>query len=297
MKFDNVLGLIGNTPLVKLNKITEGIKANVYAKIEKNNLSGSVKDRASLEMIQKLIESGELKKGDTIIEPTSGNTGIALACLSCYYSLNCIIVMPSSMSLERRKLISNYNAKLVLVDGGMKECVEEANRLNKSIEGSRIIGQFDNPNNYRAHFKTAEEIYNDLNDVNVIIAGIGTGGTITGISKYMKQYHPNVEIIGVEPKQSPLLTLKKSGKHKIQGIGANFVPSILDQTVINKIMLIDDEEAIKTSRELTLKEGLFVGISSGAALKAALDLGKNKEYEGKNLVVILPDSGERYSWN
>ena len=298
MLYENVLGLIGNTPMVKLSNINFELNSKLYAKIEKNNLSGSIKDRACYQMIISLINEGKLKKGSTIIEPTSGNTGIGIACLCNYFSLNCIIVMPESMSLERRKLIKDFNGKLELVQGGMKECKEMATELNKEIQDSIILGQFDNENNAKAHYLyTAKEILNDLPDVDVIICGIGTGGTISGIGKYIKDNNLNIEVIGVEPKSSPLITLKRAGKHKIQGIGANFIPSILDQSVISKMVLVSDEEAIESARELVKKEGLFVGISSGANYAAAKQLIKDPIYKNKKILMIFPDSGERYSWN
>ncbi len=298
MVLENTLELIGNTPVVKMNRIAEGCAASVYAKIEKNNLSGSLKDRAALQMIRDLFDQGKLHRGDTIIEPTSGNTGIALACLANSFDLKCIIVMPEKMSLARRKLIADYGAELVLVSGGMKECKEKAEQLQNQIEGSFIVGQFDNPSNVKAHYeRTAKEILSDLPDVRVIVAGIGTGGTISGIGKYIKDHHLDVEVIGVEPFSSPLITLKKAGPHRIQGIGANFIPSILNQEVISKIALVKDEDALAMAKELVRKESLFVGISSGAAMKVALDLAAENQYAGKKIVAILPDSGERYEWN
>ena len=298
MVLENTLELIGNTPVVKMNRIAEGCAASVYAKIEKNNLSGSLKDRAALQMIRDLFDQGKLHRGDTIIEPTSGNTGIALACLANSFDLKCIIVMPEKMSLARRKLIADYGAELVLVSGGMKECKEKAEQLQNQIEGSFIVGQFDNPSNVKAHYeRTAKEILSDLPDVRVIVAGIGTGGTISGIGKYIKDHHLDVEVIGVEPFSSPLITLKKAGPHRIQGIGANFIPSILNQEVISKIALVKDEDALAMAKELVRKESLFVGISSGAAMKVALDLAAENQYAGKKIVAFLPDSGERYEWN
>ena len=249
-------------------------------------------------MIRDLFDQGKLHRGDTIIEPTSGNTGIALACLANSFDLKCIIVMPEKMSLARRKLIADYGAELVLVSGGMKECKEKAEQLQNQIEGSFIVGQFDNPSNVKAHYeRTAKEILSDLPDVRVIVAGIGTGGTISGIGKYVKDHHLDVEVIGVEPFSSPLITLKKAGPHRIQGIGANFIPSILNQEVISKIALVKDEDALAMAKELVRKESLFVGISSGAAMKVALDLAAENQYAGKKIVAILPDSGERYEWN
>ena len=297
MILDNVIELIGNTPLVKLTKCVPN-KAKIYAKVEKNNLSGSIKDRAAIQMILDLIDQGKIKEGSTIIEPTSGNTGIALSAISNYFSLHAIIVMPSSMSEQRRKLILDYGGELVLVEGGMKEAKEKALEIQKEIEGSVIVGQFDNTSNYMSHYySTAKEIFEDLPDVDVIICGIGTGGTITGIGHYIKDHGYKTELVGVEPLSSPLITKKTAGKHKIQGIGANFIPSILDQKVIDKMLLVSDEDAIETSRLILKKEGLLVGISSGATLSAALELVKQKEYRKKKIIVIFPDSGERYSWN
>jgi cysteine synthase A len=294
MKYLDTLDLIGNTPLVKLNRIFNEFE--VYAKIEKNNLTGSIKDRPSLNMIKKLIDNNYLKEGDTIIEPTSGNTGISLAAISNIYKLNCIIVMPQSASLERRKLIEDYNASIVLVDGGMDECVRKSNELANNITNSVIVGQFDNPNNYLSHYNTIEEIISDLPNVDVIVSGIGTGGTITGIGKYIKEHNLNIELIGVEPFESPLITKGAWSKHKIQGIGANFIPNILDQKVIDKIALVKEDEAIKWSKKIVENEGLLVGISSGAVCKVASDLLTNGYYRNKSIVLIFPDSGERYKW-
>lgn len=298
MLYNDVLGLVGNTPLVKLNKITQGLNANIYLKVEKNNLSGSIKDRASLQMILDLFDEGKITEGGTIIEPTSGNTGIGLACLANYFNLKCIIVMPSSMSLERRKLIKDFNAELVLVDGGMAECVKEAERIQQNLPNSYVVGQFDNPSNPKAHYlTTAKEIINDLPKTDVIISGIGTGGTITGIAQYIKENNPNVKIVGFEPVSSPLITKGISGAHKIQGIGANFIPSVFNKDLIDEIYRVEDDKAISVAKELLQKESLFLGISSGAGLALALELAKKKEYQGKNIVVICPDSGERYTWN
>ncbi len=297
MLYDDVLGLIGNTPIVKLSNINSNSGSNLFAKIEKNNLSGSIKDRACYEMIISLIKENKIINGSTIIEPTSGNTGIGLACLCNYFSLKCIIVMPEGMSLERRKLIQDYNAELVLVSGGMKECKLKAEELKNTIPNSIILNQFDNENNYKSHYLyTAKEIFTDLPDVDIIICGIGTGGTITGIGKYIKDNNLNTKIIGVEPEASPLISLNKSGVHKIQGIGANFIPSILDRNVIDEIVLVSDEEAITSARELVKIEGLFVGISSGANYACAKKLLTNEEFKNKKILMIFPDSGERYSW-
>ena len=297
MLYENVLGLIGNTPIVKLSNINSRLGANLFAKIEKNNLSGSIKDRCCYEMILSLIKENKIINGSTIIEPTSGNTGIGLACLCNYFSLKCIIVMPEGMSLERRKLIQDYNAELVLVSGGMTECKLKAEELKNTIPNSIILNQFDNENNYKSHYLyTAKEIFTDLPDVDIIICGIGTGGTITGIGKYIKDNNLNTKIIGVEPEASPLISLNKSGVHKIQGIGANFIPSILDRNVIDEIVLVSDEEAITSARELVKIEGLFVGISSGANYACAKKLLTKQEFKNKKILMIFPDSGERYSW-
>lgn len=293
MRLDSVEELIGNTPLVRLTKLFE---EEVYAKIEKNNLTGSIKDRPSLNMLKTLIEQGEIKVNDTIIEPTSGNTGISLASLANRYELNCFIVMPTSSSLERRKLIESYNAKIVLVEGGMDECVKKAKQLNKQIINSHIIGQFINKDNYLSHYFTAKEIISDFPDVEVIICGIGSGGTITGVGKYVKENNLNIEIIGVEPLESPLITKKYSRKHKIQGLGADFIPEILDQSVIDKMVLVSENDAIYCAKLITKKEGLLVGISSGALVSCVKQLLQDNAYKNKKIVMIFPDTGERYSW-
>ena len=294
MRYESSIDLIGNTPLVKLKNLFD--KQEVYAKIEKNNLTGSIKDRPALFMIKDLIDRRIIKSGDTIIEPTSGNTGISLAALANIYKLKCIIVMPESASLERRKLIADYRAELVIVDGGMKECIVKAEELHKQIINSYIIGQFDNKQNYLSHYITAKEILDDLVDVDVIIAGIGTGGTITGIGKYIIENNKNVELIGIEPLESPLITKKTTNKHQIQGIGANFIPSILDQSVIDKMLLVSERDALFWANKIVTEEGLFVGISSGAVIAGAKQLIENSYYSNKKIVLIFPDSGERYTW-
>lgn len=292
MLLNDSLELIGNTPLIKLKGYN-----NIYAKIEKNNLSGSIKDRPAFWMLKKLFEDGKLHKGDTIIEPTSGNMGISLAALSNIFEINCIIIMPKSMSFERRKLIKDYSATLVLVDGGMKECVIKAKQLNKQIENSIIVDQFNNVNNMLSHYQTTiKEILNDLEDVDVIIDGIGTSGTISGMGIYIKDNNLNIEVIGIEPYSSPLISKKRSGAHHIQGIGANFVPPLFDHSLVSKIMLIKDEEAIECARKIVRSNGLLVGISSGANLAGALKLQEQSDYQNKKIVVIFPDSGERYTW-
>lgn len=303
MIFNNVLELVGNTPIVRLEKIEKKFNLNerikLFGKIEKNNPIGSVKDRPVKQMLLDLFESGKLKEGSTIIEPTSGNTGIAMAAIGSYLRLNVIIVMPSSMSQERRKLIKDYGAKLELVDGGMSVAVERANQLNKEIKDSVIPGQFVNQSNVKAHYNyTAPEIFKDIPDIDYIVAGIGTGGTATGIGKYILDNNKQTKVVGVEPESSPLLTKGKASPHKIQGIGANFIPEILDQKVISEIIDVSDDNAINTARDICLTEGLLVGISSGASVYGAIELSKKIEVNKDiKILSILPDTGERYTWN
>lgn len=303
MLYDNVLELVGNTPIVRLEKIEKKFNLNerikLFGKVEKNNPIGSVKDRPVKQMLLDLIESGKLKEGSTIIEPTSGNTGIAMAAIGSYLKLNVIIVMPSSMSQERRKLIKDYGAKLELVDGGMSVAVERANQLNKEIKDSVIPGQFVNQSNVKAHYNyTAPEIFKDIPDIDYIVAGIGTGGTATGIGKYILDNNKQAKVVGVEPESSPLLTKGKASPHKIQGIGANFIPEILDQKVISEIIDVSDDNAINTARDICLTEGLLVGISSGASVYGAIELSKKIEVNKDiKILSILPDTGERYTWS
>ena len=294
---------MGNTPIVRLGKIEKKFNLNekikLFGKVEKNNPIGSVKDRPVKQMLLDLFESGKLKEGSTIIEPTSGNTGIAMAAIGSYLKLNVIIVMPSSMSQERRKLIKDYGAKLELVDGGMSVAVERANQLNNEIKDSVIPGQFINQSNVKAHYNyTAPEIFNDIPDVDYIVAGIGTGGTATGIGKYIVDNKKQTKVVGVEPESSPLLTKGKASPHKIQGIGANFIPEILDQKVKSEIIDVSDDNAINTARDICLTEGLLVGISSGASVYGAVELSKKIEVNKEiKIVSILPDTGERYTWS
>lgn len=301
MLYNNTLELVGNTPIVRLGKIEKKFNLNekikLFGKVEKNNPIGSVKDRPVKQMLLDLFESGKLKEGSTIIEPTSGNTGIAMAAIGSYLKLNVIIVMPSSMSQERRKLIKDYGAKLELVDGGMSVAVERANQLNNEIKDSVIPGQFINQSNVKAHYNyTAPEIFNDIPDVDYIVAGIGTGGTATGIGKYIVDNKKQTKVVGVEPESSPLLTKGKASPHKIQGIGANFIPEILDQKVISEIIDVSDDNAINTARDICLTEGLLVGISSGASVYGAVELSKKIEVNKEiKIVSILPDTGERYT--
>ncbi|MCB9498765.1 MAG: cysteine synthase family protein [Bacillales bacterium] len=295
MIYENIGELVGKTPLVKFNKIAS--KSLIYGKLEKTNPAGSVKDRIVYEILSEYFKDGTLKKGSVVIEPTSGNTGIALACFSNYFDFKTVIVMPSSASIERRNLIEAYGGELILVNGGMKDCVKKAEEIKNETKESIIFGQFETPLNPLTHYNhTAREIYDDLADVYAIVSGIGTGGTITGIGKYFKEIKPEVRIIGVEPKESPLLSEGFAAPHKIQGIGANFIPHTLNLDYVDEIIEIEGDAAIETAVLLRKKEGYLVGISSGAALKAALILSERKEYENKKIVVILPDTGERYTW-
>lgn len=295
---ENLQSKIGNTPLVRITKYEEKNKIDnqVFVKIEKYNPSGSVKDRASFYMIKDAFEKGLIDKDTTIIEPTSGNTGIGLAYIGSLLKLKVIIVMPTSMSEERRKLIKQYGASLELVEGSMADCIEKAKKLAKEIPNSYIPSQFDNHANTLAHYETTgPEIYNELNDIDILICGIGTGGTISGTAKYLKERIPNLKVIGVEPKSSPIISEGRFGKHKIQGIGAGFIPSILDLNIIDEIVQVEDENAIICAKEIHKIENIFVGISSGAALDALKQI--SNKYRNKKIVVILPDGGERYSWN
>jgi cysteine synthase A len=289
---------IGNTPLLELKKIEkkDGIKAHLLAKLEFLNPGGSIKDRVALQMVLDAEEKGLLKKGAAIIEPTSGNTGIGLALVGASRGYSVHIVMPDSMSKERILTMKAYGAKVTLTPGilGMKGAIAKAEELKK--EGDFIPGQFDNPSNPKAHrLSTGPEIWRDTEGkVDILVAGVGTGGTITGIGGYLKEKNPKLQIIAVEPATSAVLSGGKAGKHGLQGIGAGFIPSVLDTKIYNKVMKISDEEAYEAGRRLGRDEGFLCGISSGAALAAALKLANEKENEGKNIVVILPDSGDRY---
>ncbi len=296
MKYQSALELVGNTPLLELKKIKKkyNLKGDVYAKIEGYNLTGSIKDRIALSMILKAEEEGLLKDGSTIIEPTSGNTGIGLAAIGTLKGYKVIIVMPSSMSKERIKIMEAYGAKVILVDYilGMQGCVDKAKELKEEIENSIILDQFSNLANPLVHYlTTAKEVDRDLNKVDVFISGIGTGGTISGVGSYLKEKNPSTRVIGIEPLRSPLITSGKVGSHAIQGIGANFIPKTLNQDIIDEIELVSDEEALFYAKEMMLIEGVSVGISSGAALKVAVSLAK--ENIG-NYVIIFPDTGSRY---
>lgn len=292
--------IIGNTPLLELCAIekSENLGAKILAKLEYLNPAGSAKDRVALSMIRDAEEKGLLREGSVIIEPTSGNTGIGLACVAASRGYRTVIVMPDSMSMERRLLMSAYGAELVLTPGkdGMQGAIDKANALASEIPGSFIPAQFDNPANPKAHFETTgPEIWNDTDGkVDIFVAGIGTGGTITGTGKYLKFRDPNVRIVGVEPAGSPLLSKGISGAHGLQGIGANFIPSVLDRNVYDQLITVTDEEAYAAGRLIGRTEGILVGISAGAALHAALKLAKQPENAGKNIVVLLPDTGDRY---
>jgi cysteine synthase A len=296
----NFLELIGSTPLLRLERFEKliGAKAEIYAKLEYFNPAGSVKDRAAAEMIADAEARGVLKPGATIIEPTSGNTGIGIAAVAAVRGYRVILTMPETMSIERRKLLSAYGAEIILTEGarGMAGAIEKANELNKEIPGSIIAGQFENPANPLAHYKTTgPEIWNDTDGlVDIFVAGVGTGGTITGVGRYLKEQKSSVKIVAVEPAESSVLSGKEAASHGIQGIGANFVPDALDRSVIDEILPVATSDAILTARELPKCEGVLVGISSGAALAAAATLAKREDNKGKKIVALLPDTGERY---
>ena len=298
--YKGALGLIGNTPLVELTHIEKafGLEAKILAKLEYFNPAGSVKDRIAKEMIVDAEEKGLLKEGSTIIEPTSGNTGIGLAAIAAAKGYRIIIVLPETMSIERRNIIKAYGAELVLTDGtkGMKGAIAKAEELAKEIENSFIPGQFENPANPAAHKKTTgPEIWNDTDgNVDAFVAGVGTGGTLTGVGQYLKAKKSDVEVIAVEPETSPVLSQGYAGAHKIQGIGAGFVPKTLNTEVYNEVVLVKDDDAFKYGKAIAKEEGILVGISSGAALAAAIEYAKRVENKGKNIVVLLPDSGDRY---
>lgn len=292
--------LIGGTPLLELSGIEReyGLKARLLAKLEYFNPAGSVKDRVAKAMLDEAEKSGELRPGAVVIEPTSGNTGIGLAAVAAARGYKAVIVMPDTMSEERRRLVKAYGAELVLTDGkkGMTGAIEKAEELKAEIPGSIIAGQFVNPANPKAHFyTTGPEIYDDTDGkVDIFIAGVGTGGTVTGVGRYLKSKNPDIKIIAVEPSDSAVLSGKSAGPHKLQGIGAGFVPEVLDMSVCDEIMTVTSEQAFAAGREMGRREGVLVGISSGAALHAAKELAKREENEGKTVVVLLPDTGDRY---
>ena len=292
--------LIGNTPLLELTHLEEayGLKAAILAKLEYLNPAGSVKDRIAKAMIDDAEQKGLLKKGSVIIEPTSGNTGIGLASVATARGYRIIIVMPETMSVERRQLMKAYGAELVLTEGakGMKGAIAKADELAKEIPNSFVPGQFVNPANPKAHFETTgPEIWADTDGkVDIFVAGVGTGGTITGTGKFLKSKNPNVKVVAVEPKTSAVLSTGVAGPHKIQGIGAGFVPEVLDTKVYDEIIAVDNDDAFKTGKEFGHREGVLVGISSGAAIWAAIELAKRPENAGKTIAVLLPDTGDRY---
>lgn len=292
--------LIGHTPLLELSRLEKekDIKAQIIAKLEYFNPGGSVKDRIALAMIEDAEAKGILKPGATIIEPTSGNTGVGLAWVATAKGYKCILTMPETMSIERRNLLKAMGAQLVLTEGakGMKGAIEKAEELHNDTPGAVILGQFDNPANPAMHVRTtAQEIWEDTDGkVDIFVAGVGTGGTVSGVSEGLKKHNPNIRIVAVEPENSPVLSGGNPGAHKIQGIGAGFIPKTYNDSLIDEIIRVKDDDAIRTGRELAQTEGLLVGISSGAAVYAAIELAEKPENEGKQIVVLLPDTGERY---
>ncbi len=298
--YNSVLDLVGGTPIMELHNYMKNFDINgrILAKLEYFNPAGSAKDRVAKQMITDAEASGKLKKGSTIIEPTSGNTGIGLASAAASLGYKCVLVMPDSMSVERINLLKAYGAEVVLSEGakGMAGAVAKADELAKNIPGSFIAGQFENPSNPKAHYlTTGPEIWADTDGkIDIFVATVGTGGTLTGTAKYLKEKNPNIKIVAVEPASSPLLSAGKAGPHKIQGIGANFVPEILDTDLYDEVLTVTDDDAYKAANAIAKLEGILVGISSGAAVSAAAKIGKRPENAGKNIVTVLPDSGDRY---
>lgn len=298
--YNGALELVGNTPLVEVKNIEEelGLEARILVKLEYFNPAGSVKDRIAKAMIEDAEEKGLLKEGSVIIEPTSGNTGIGLASIAAVKGYRIILTMPETMSVERRNILKAYGAEIVLTEGakGMKGAIEKADELAKEIPGSYIPGQFVNPANPEVHRKTTgPEIWKDTDgEVDLFIAGVGTGGTLTGVGEYLKSQNPDVKIVALEPASSPVLSTEKGGPHKIQGIGAGFVPDVLNTTVYDEIFTVENDDAFATGKLLAKKEGILVGISSGAALYGAIELAKRPENKGKTIVALLPDTGDRY---
>ncbi len=298
--YNNITELIGKTPMLRLKNFAKAhdLKADIIAKLEYFNPAGSVKDRVALALIEKAEKEGKINKDTVIIEPTSGNTGIGLASVAASRGYKVILTMPETMSIERRALLKAYGAQIELTpaDLGMKGAIEKANMLANEMDNSFIPGQFDNPKNPQAHIDTTgPEIWSDTDGkVDVFVACVGTGGTLTGVGNYLKEQNPKIEVVAVEPQGSPMLSQGVAGPHKIQGIGAGFIPTILDTDVYNKVITVTDDEAYQTANELAKCEGFLVGISSGAALCAAAKLANSDEYKGKNIVVLLADTGERY---
>jgi len=294
----NILNSIGNTPLIKLNKLSKDLPADIFVKLESKNPMGSVKDRIALAMVENAENQGKIASGATIIEPTSGNTGIGLAFVSAVKGYKLILTMPETMSVERRKLLEIMGAELVLTPGdkGMKGAIDEATRLASEIPNSFMPQQFNNPANPEAHYKTTgPEIWNDTNgEIDFFVAGVGTGGTITGTGNFLKGKNSNVKIVAVEPKGSAVISGKNAGPHKIQGIGAGFIPEVLNNKIIDDVIIVDSDDAGEISRQLAKKEGILCGISSGANVWAALQLAKKEENRGKRIITIICDTGERY---
>ncbi len=298
--YDNIMQLIGNTKLLKLNEIKKAynLSANIYAKLEYSNPAGSVKDRVALQMLNRAKQSGVLKENSVVIEPTSGNTGIGLAAICAYLKIKLILVMPETMSIERKNLMRAYGATLELTKGelGMTGAINKAKQLANELPNSFMPLQFENEANVKAHYRTTgPEIWRDLNgQIDAFVAGVGTGGTITGTALYLKEQNSNVHIVAAEPNSSAVLSGDKPGAHKIQGIGAGFIPKILNTQIIDEIVRIKDEQAYEMCRQIVKQEGLLVGISSGCALFAAIQIAKSAEFAGKNIVTLFPDSGEKY---
>lgn len=298
--YENVTELVGKTPLVRLKNLEKanGLNVKLLAKAEYFNPAGSIKDRAVLSMLEDYEKRGTIKPGATIIEPTSGNTGIGLACLAAAKGYRAVVVMPDTMSIERRQLIAAYGAEIVLTPGagGMKAAIEKAEEINRNTENSVILGQFVNPANAQAHIETtAPEIWEDTDGTaDIVVAGVGSGGTISGLGKYLKSKNKNIRIVAVEPASSPLISQGKSGAHKLQGIGANFIPDLYEKDVVDEVMTVTDEDAYKTANAISKSEGYLVGITSGAAVRAAITLALRPENKGKTIVAIMPDTGMRY---
>lgn len=295
--YDNLEEMIGNTPLLRLSRFAKGVRANLLAKAEFQNPAGSVKDRAALFMIADAEKRGALRAGGTIVEPTSGNTGIALAAVAARRGYRVIVTMPASASKERIALVKAYGGAVILTEAeaGMAGAIGRAEELCKEIAGSVILGQFENPANPAAHRVTGREIWEDTEgEIACFVAGVGTGGTLTGAGGYLKEKNPLIKVVAVEPRSSPVLSSKRAGSHKIQGIGAGFVPPVLNTGVYDEVLAVSDEEAKHAARRMAISEGILVGYSSGAALAAAEILARREEYSGQNIVVLLPDSGERY---
>ena len=298
--YKNITQLVGKTPIMELVNYEKenNLQANILAKIEFFNPAGSDKDRIAKAMIENAEKEGLLKEGSTIIEPTSGNTGIGLASIAAAKGYKAILTMPETMSIERRKLLKAYGAEIVLTDGskGMKGAIEKAEELQKEIKDSFIPSQFENMENPKMHYNTTgPEIYEDTEGkIDYFVAGVGTGGTLSGVGKYLKEKNPNIKIVAVEPKSSPVLTEGRAGAHKIQGIGANFVPNTLDKNIYDEIITIENDEAFESARKIAKSDGILVGISSGAAIKAATIIANREENKGKTIVALLPDTGERY---